>query len=79
MFKVIIFDLIGVLSEHENVYAIFKKITRYKGTARSLKAYVGDSYDKLLIGRSTELSFWNKLKKVTDSRRSVDSLKKSFL
>ncbi|PIU62423.1 hypothetical protein COZ55_01635 [archaeon CG_4_8_14_3_um_filter_38_5] len=79
MFKVIIFDLIGVFSEHYNEYSIFKTITSYKGTAKSLKAYVGHDYNKLLTGQSTELEFWNKLKKATNTRKSVDSLKKDFL
>ena len=78
MFKVIIFDLVGVFSEHENVYSIFKKITSYKGTSKSLQAYIKDYYEKLLIGKITELEFWNKLKKTTNSRRSIDALKKSF-
>lgn len=78
MFRVIIFDLVGVFSEHKNVYTILKKITNYKGTVKSLNANLGDSYDKLLIGKTTELVFWNKLKKVTNSRKSIDSLKKSF-
>lgn len=78
MFKVIIFDLVGIFSEHENIYSIFKKITNFKGTVKSLHAYVGKEYEKLLIGKTTELVFWNKLKKVTKSRKSIDSLKRIF-
>lgn len=78
MFKVVIFDLVGVLSKNRNIYTIFKKITKYKGTVKSLEAYMKKAYNKLLIGGTTELVFWNKLKKVTSSRKSIDSLKKSF-
>jgi FMN phosphatase YigB (HAD superfamily) len=79
MFKVVIFDLLGVFSEHKNIYTILKKITHYKGTVKSMKAYMAKTYEKLMIGEITELTFWKKLKKVTNSRRKPDTLKKSFL
>ncbi|MBN1923260.1 MAG: HAD-IA family hydrolase [Nanoarchaeota archaeon] len=79
MFKVVIFDLVGVFSKHKNVYSILKKITNYDGTAEGLHSYIGDAYDKLIVGKMNELVFWNKLKKETGSRKTIDSLKKSFL
>ncbi len=79
MFRVVIFDLVGVFSKHKNVYHIFKEITRYKGTVKSLKAYIGEYYEKLIVGNITELTFWRKLKEITKSRKSVDSLKREFL
>jgi len=79
LFRVIIFDFIGVFSEHNNIYSIFKKITNFKGTTNSLKAYLEQDYNKLLMGKTTELSFFQKLKEVTKSRKKEDSIKKEFL
>lgn len=79
MFKVVIFDFVGIFSEHENYYSVLKKITGFKGTVKSLEAYLGNALDDLLVGKITELKFWNKLKKVTNTRKTVDSIKKSFL
>ncbi len=78
MFKVVIFDLVGVFSKHKNIYTILDKITGFTGTNKSMRAYIGSTYDKLLTGDVNELVFWNKLKKVTGSKKSIDSLKKSL-
>jgi HAD superfamily hydrolase (TIGR01549 family) len=78
MFKLVIVDLMGILTSNENEYSLLKKIINYKGTAQSLKAYLGDSYDRLLLGEIPQSSFWNKLVKKTQTKKKLETIKKEF-
>ena len=79
MFRLVITDLAGVLIKSPNEYSLLKKILKFKGTAQSLKAYMGDSYDQLLIGKMREAAFWNDLIKKTGTRKKMASIRKEFL
>jgi HAD superfamily hydrolase (TIGR01549 family) len=79
MFKLVIVDLVGILTNNENEYSLLKKILKFKGTVQSLKAYLGSSYDKLLIGKITEKTFWNNLIKKIKTRKKPKNIKKEFL
>ncbi|MDD2678476.1 MAG: HAD hydrolase-like protein [Candidatus Nanoarchaeia archaeon] len=79
MFKLVIVDLMGILSNNGNEYSILKKITNFKGTAQSLKAYLGDAYEKLLSGKITEKLFWQKAAKESKTRKKPESIKKEFM
>lgn len=79
MFKLVIVDLVGILTNNENEYSLLKKILNFKGTVQSLNAYLGDSYDKLLIGDIPERTFWNNLVKKVKTRKKLENIKKEFL
>jgi HAD superfamily hydrolase (TIGR01549 family) len=79
MFKLVIVDLIGILTQNENEYFLLKKILNFKGTVQSLKAYMGDSYNNLLIGKISERTFWNNLLKKVTSKKKLENIKKEFL
>jgi FMN phosphatase YigB (HAD superfamily) len=44
-----------------------------------MKAYLGDSYEKLILGKSTELVFFKKLLSETKSSKKPENIKKEFL
>jgi FMN phosphatase YigB (HAD superfamily) len=79
MFRLVITDLAGIFLASVNEYSLLKNILKFKGTAQSLKAYMGDSYDKLFTGKMKEMIFWNNLIKKTGSKKKMASIKKEFL
>jgi len=78
MFKLVIVDLIGILSSNENEYAMLKKVTNFKGTIQSLEGYIGEYYDKLLTGKITESVFWRKVIEKTGTRKKLENIKNQF-
>jgi len=79
MFKLVIVDLMGILTKHENEYSILKKIINYKGTSQSLNAHLGDSYEKLISGKSHERFFWKSIEKNLKPKKKIANIKKEFM
>lgn len=74
MFEVIIFDLCGVLTENKPVFHIFKDITNYKGTVRSIHARIYADYVKVTLGDIKEVVSGKRLKKC----REPEGMKKTL-
>ena len=79
MFKVIIFDLIGIFSKEKNIFTILKNILNYSGTSKSLYIYLKEEYNSLVLGEISETEFFKKLKKISKSKKKISLIKKELL
>lgn len=79
MFKVVIFDLIGIFSKERNIFTLLKKVTNYSGTSKALSVYLKKEYISLVLGEIKEGEFFKQLKKLTKTKKKISIIKKEFL